>query len=57
MLAGPDEEVERVSVLQGLEAGREQNRVPLLQVILVNKSNDVAFFVIGVPAYRVILLV
>jgi len=31
--------------------------VPLLQVILVNKSNDVAFFVIGVPAYRVILLV
>jgi hypothetical protein len=56
MLAGPDEEVERVSVLQGLESGREQIGAPLLQVILVNKSNDVAFFVIGIPAYRVILI-
>ncbi|MDG9886133.1 hypothetical protein CSV86_025205 [Pseudomonas putida CSV86] len=44
MLAGPDEE-EWVDALQGLETGREQkNGRPLLQVILVSKSNKVAFF-------------
>jgi hypothetical protein len=33
-----------VDVLQGLEAGREQIGGVLLQVILVSKSNSVAFF-------------
>jgi hypothetical protein len=53
MLAGPDEEVG--GVLRGLDAGREQTRPPLLQVILVNKSNEIAFFVIGMAVDRLAL--
>jgi hypothetical protein len=43
MLARPDEK-ERGGCSPGLEAGREQIGLPLLQVILVSKSNKVTFF-------------